>query len=81
MKINTLRHCVGQLSRFPGIGERTATRLTYWLLQQPPDVAESIGEALQALRQDVVRCSSCCNICSQDPCRLCSDPGRDAGTI
>ena len=44
-----LRSCVAQLSRFPGIGERTATRLVYWLLRQQPEVAAQIGEALAEL--------------------------------
>ena len=46
MAADPLRRCVGQLSRLPGIGQRTATRLAYWLLNQPEDVARDIGEAL-----------------------------------
>ena len=54
-----LRTCVAQLSRFPGIGERTATRLVYWLLRQPAEVAVEIGEAIQRLPTEVGRCGTC----------------------
>ena len=48
-----LRSCVAQLARLPGIGERTATRLVYWLLRQPPEVSQQIGEAIQGLPTQV----------------------------
>lgn len=76
-----LRRAVAQLSRFPGIGERTATRLSYWLLRQPPAVAEEIADALRALATEMQRCSVCCNVSASDPCALCADPRRDGGMI
>lgn len=76
-----LRRAVGQLSRFPGIGERTATRLVYWLLRQPEGVADEIARALQALATDMRRCSVCCNVAASDPCPICADPRRDGGLI
>jgi recombination protein RecR len=53
---------VAQLARFPGIGERTATRLAYWLLRQPPETAADIGEALIGFRASMKRCSRCCDL-------------------
>lgn len=76
-----LRHAVAQLSRFPGIGERTATRLAYWLLRQSPEVASEIAAALVALGAEMHRCSVCCNIAASDPCPPCADPRRDASII
>ncbi len=76
-----LRRVVVQLSRFPGIGERTATRLAYWLLRQPPGVGEEIAEAIRGLGAEMKRCSVCCNVSASDPCALCADPRRDAGLI
>ena len=76
-----IRRAVAQLSRFPGIGERTATRLSYWLLRQPPTVANEIAEALTALTRDMARCGVCCDLAGSDPCARCADPRRDAGLI
>lgn len=76
-----MARAVAQLARFPGIGERTATRLAYWLLRQPPDVAEEIAEGIRALRAGMQRCSVCQNVASADPCRLCADPARDVGVV
>lgn len=81
MSADPLRRAVAQLSRFPGIGERTATRLAYWLLRQPAGVSEEIGAALVALTTEMTRCSVCCNLSATDPCPLCADPRRDPGLI
>ena len=74
--VDPLKACIVQLSRFPGIGERTATRLVYWLLRQSPDVATAIGTALQALPAAMTRCGRCGNISAVDPCALCEDVKR-----
>ena len=76
-----IRRAVSQLSRFPGIGERTATRLSYWLLRQPPAVAAEIAEALTGLSRDMQRCGVCCDLAASDPCARCADPRRDSGLI
>ena len=81
MAADPLRRCVGQLSRLPGIGQRTATRLAYWLLNQPEDVARDIGEALSELHQTAVRCATCHDIAATSPCARCSDPHRDDRVI
>ncbi len=72
---------VSQLSRFPGIGERTATRLAYWLLRQPPEVADEIAAGIRQLRQQMQRCSRCQNLGATDPCRICADPARDTAIV
>jgi recombination protein RecR len=76
-----LERCIQQLARFPGIGQRTATRLAYWLVRQEPHVAAEIASAIEALPQEIRRCSICCTLTSTDPCVRCSDPRRDAGLI
>ena len=80
-RIDPLKACIVQLSRFPGIGERTATRLVYWLLRQSPDVAAAIGAALQALPAAMTRCERCGNISAVDPCSLCSDVKRSGDIV
>ena len=77
MAADPLRRCVGQLSRLPGIGQRTATRLAYWLLNQPEDVATEISAALAELHQTAVRCAICHDIAAASPCARCLDPSRD----
>ena len=76
-----IRAAVQQLRRFPGIGEKTATRLVYWLLRAPPGTASDIATALQALSEGVRECGTCCNLTADDPCPLCSQPSRDRTVI
>jgi recombination protein RecR len=72
---------VQQLKRLPGIGEKTATRLVYWMLNAQPGTARAIGEALLGLEDGIQICSRCCNLTSSDPCALCSDPRRQADVV
>jgi len=76
-----LRRCIAQLSRFPGIGERTATRLAYWLLRQDPEVAREIGAAISALPVEACLCSRCFNIAATDPCSTCASPRRSSTIV
>jgi recombination protein RecR len=80
-KVDPLRRCVAQLSRLPGVGERTASRLVYWLLRQDADVALDIAAALQELHAATVRCSRCCDVSTSDPCPRCADPRREDGIL
>lgn len=80
-QLDPLKVCIAQLKRFPGIGERTATRLVYWLLRQSPEVAMEIGHALVSLPQNMTRCTNCGDVSSQDPCPMCSDSRRESGMI
>ncbi len=76
-----LKVCIAQLKRFPGVGERTATRLVYWLLRQAPEVATEIGHALIALPNSMTRCSRCGDVSAHDPCSICTDVRREAGIL
>jgi recombination protein RecR len=72
---------VEELSRLPGIGPKTAQRLTYHLLRAPSDQAEALAEAILELKQKVVLCSQCFNITEHSPCEVCSNPTRDRSRI
>ena len=72
---------IEELNKLPGIGPKSAQRLTYYLLQAPPEKAESLAKALLNLKQSLKLCSICFNITDLDPCALCSDPERDRGRI
>ncbi len=69
------------LAELPGIGPKTASRLTYFLLRGNPDLPLRLAEALHNLRQNTRLCSICHNITEQDPCPICSNPQRDRSTI
>ena len=71
-----LRRLIAMLSRLPGIGEKTATRLSLHLLKMPPPALRELGEAIAGLSEAVIRCSKCFNIADMDPCALCTDPAR-----
>ena len=65
------------LSRLPGIGPKTASRLTFFLLRVPKEQALELAEAVRQLREQVVHCSVCGNITESDPCPICSSDARD----
>lgn len=72
---------VDALRRLPGIGEKTATRLAYFLLAAPESVALELGEAILRLRSEVVLCEECFNLTQESPCPLCRDPSRAPGVV
>ena len=72
---------VQRLSRLPGIGEKTATRLAFYVLRAPEQYARELARALVDVREKMQPCSVCFHLTEQDPCRLCSDPRRDEGSI
>jgi recombination protein RecR len=72
---------VDEFSRLPGIGPKTAARLTYYLLRAPDEHALALAEALHDLKSSTRLCSICYNITEQDPCPICSDEERDPALI
>jgi len=74
---------INELSRLPGIGPKTASRLTFYLLRQPRERAQALAlaEALQDLQEKVVFCDRCFNIAESSPCAVCRDEGRDQSII
>ncbi len=69
------------LQRLPGIGPKTAQRLTFFLLKRPADEVRELAEALVAVKDRIVYCRTCFNVTDQDPCRICADPARDGRVI
>ena len=72
---------IDEFSRLPGIGPKTASRLTFYLLRNPAERALSLGEALQELHEKILFCSQCFNIAENDPCPICDDEHRDQSII
>ena len=76
-----LERAVGEISRLPGIGRKTALRLALHLLRQDEAATDALAEALVRLRHDVRYCSRCRNISDDEVCPICSDARRDSTTL
>jgi recombination protein RecR len=72
---------VEEFHKLPGIGPKTAQRLTYYLVRMPKEEARSLAEAVLAVKERIILCSVCYNITEADPCNICSDPARDQSRI
>ena len=72
---------IEELSELPGVGRKTAARLTYFLLRGRSDLAIRLSEALRDLSEQTRFCSVCYNITEEDPCPVCADEARDHATI
>lgn len=72
-----LARLVGELSRLPGIGPKTATRLAHHLLRVSAGQARELAAAITEVKEQLFHCSTCNAITAVDPCRFCSDPDRD----
>ncbi|HEY85696.1 MAG TPA: recombination protein RecR [Chloroflexi bacterium] len=72
---------IDEFSRLPGIGPKTASRLTFYMLRTGAEQAQSLADALSDLHQKVTFCSRCFNITEADPCAVCSDENRDQSVI
>ena len=70
-----------ELSKLPGIGKKTALRLTYHLLKQPAERSQRLAQALEVLAERVHPCPRCHNLTEQDLCGICDDPRRDTSVI
>jgi len=73
---STIEAAVRRLARLPGVGEKSATRLVYWILRQPPEFAQGLANALQELVLNVRECEQCCDVTTEVHCAICSDPER-----
>jgi recombination protein RecR len=76
-----IQRLIDSFEKLPGIGPKTAQRLTFYLLHVPQENLESFAEALINLKKNTVLCSICKNIGENDPCSVCSDQSRDQNTI
>jgi recombination protein RecR len=75
--IEPVARLIEAFNRLPGIGPKTAQRLTYHLLRAPEQEARTLAAALVAVREQVVFCERCFNISDAPLCPICRDPGRD----
>ena len=76
-----LKRAVGEMSKLPGIGQRTALRLVLSLLRQKPEVALALADSLTRLATEVHYCRECHNISDNDICDICANPARDRSLL
>jgi recombination protein RecR len=79
--VSAIDDLTSELARLPGIGRKTALRLTYHLLKQPPEQSRRLADALQTLSEKVRPCSRCFNLTEEELCHICRDPRRDGSLI
>jgi recombination protein RecR len=79
--VSAIDALVGELAKLPGIGRKTALRLTYHLLRQPPEQSRRLAEALATLTEKVRQCSQCFNLTEEEMCVICRDVRRDSALI
>ncbi len=72
---------IEEFSKLPGVGVKTAQRLTFFILRSPTDQARRLAEAILRVKEDIIYCSRCFNITETDPCPTCSNPSRDQEVI
>ena len=79
--MSAIEELVAEFARLPGIGRKTAQRLTFFLLKQPRETSARLARAVVALGERVRACSRCGNLTEADPCAICTDPRRDAAVV
>ncbi|HKV85708.1 MAG TPA: recombination mediator RecR [Ktedonobacterales bacterium] len=72
---------IEEFAKLPGIGPKTAQRLTFFILRSPADQARRLAEAVLRVKESIIQCSICFNITEADPCPVCSNHARDRGQI
>jgi len=79
--VSVIDELTTELARLPGIGRKTALRLTFHLLKRPPEEVRRLARTLEDVVERVHACSTCGNLTEQEPCALCSSARRDGSAI
>lgn len=80
-KADPITELVNQLAVLPGIGEKTATRLAFFILKAPQDYTDRLGEAIAQVKQRIRLCEVCCNLTEESPCQVCRSQRRDRTVV
>jgi recombination protein RecR len=79
--VSAIEDLVAELAKLPGIGRKTAQRLTFYLLKQPTDTATRLADAIRSVRERITACGVCGTLTDEDPCAICRDSRRDATVV
>ena len=77
----SVQDLIDEFAKLPGIGPKTAQRLTFHLLRRPDKSSEDLGKAAERLKKDIRFCSVCCNFTDTEVCAVCSDSSRDKSIV
>jgi recombination protein RecR len=72
---------IEEFSKLPGVGPKSAQRLTYYLLRASPEDAQALAQAILEVKEKIILCSLCQNITDADPCAICRNDQRDQDSI
>jgi recombination protein RecR len=78
---DAISRLVQEFNKLPGIGPKSAQRITFYLLRSPEEQARLLAEALLSLKQKITLCSTCCNVTESDPCPICRNSERNTSQI
>ena len=78
---NAIDNLIQELNKLPGIGPKSAQRLTYYLLRAPDEQTRLLAEAILSIKQKISLCSTCFNVTDADPCLICRSDRRDRTQI
>jgi recombination protein RecR len=76
-----VQRLVSELSKLPGVGNRTAQRLAFHILRAPPEDASALAEAIREVKERIRLCEACFNLTDETRCRICQDPRREQDLI
>lgn len=76
-----IERLIREFEKLPGIGQRTAERLAFWIVGRPVEEALRLSTAIRAVKETVRLCSVCCNVCLSDPCEICAREDRERSII
>jgi recombination protein RecR len=79
--VSAIDDLVAELAKLPGIGRKTAQRLTFYLLKQPAETAMRLADAIRTVRERVRACVVCGTLTDEDPCAICRDPRREVSVV
>ncbi len=77
----SIQNLIEAFERLPGIGPKTAQRLTFYLLHSPKEESQALAQAALDMKEKTILCEICFNIGESSPCNICSDPNRDQTII
>jgi recombination protein RecR len=81
LTVEPIARLIEEFGKLPGIGPKTASRLTFYILRGNNEQAQALASAIAEVKEKTVYCSRCFNIAASDPCTMCANPNRDQATI
>lgn len=81
LTVEPISRLIQEFNKLPGIGPKTASRLTFYLLRGTDEEANALASAIVEVKEKTIYCSRCFNIATQDPCAVCTNPNRETNIV